>query len=240
MRYLITFSYDGTNFYGYQKQPNLRTVEGEIESALTFINGGDEVIIHSSGRTDRKVHAINQKAHFDLDKEITLYKLKCALNAYTGSDIYIKDVSIVPDDFHARYMVKKKIYSYKINVGEYNPIDRNYIFQYNKSLDINRMKSELKDLVGTHDFSSFVNMEDKKESYVRSIYDAYIEEENNIITITFIGNGFLKYQVRNMVGCLIETSTKNRSIKEILEKKKRTSFGKIAPPEGLYLVDVEY
>ena len=240
MRYLITFSYDGTNFHGYQKQPNLRTVEGEIESALTYINGGESVIIHSSGRTDRKVHALNQKAHFDLDKQITLYKLKCALNTYTGSDIYVKDIEIAQDDFHARYMVKKKIYSYKINVGEYNPLERNYIFQYNKPLDVDRMKTEIKDLIGTYDYSSFVNMEDKKESYVRSIYDAYIEENNNIITITFIGNGFLKYQVRNMVGCLIETSTKNRHIKEVLEKKDRTSFGKIAPPEGLYLIDVLY
>ena len=240
MRYLITFSYDGTNFHGYQKQPNLRTVEGEIESALTYINGGSEVTIHSSGRTDRKVHALNQKAHFDLNKEITLYKLKCALNTYTGSDIYIKDIEVVKDDFHARYMVKKKIYSYKINIGEYSPLERNYVYQYNKLLDVDRMKSEIKDLIGTYDYSSFVNMEDKKESYVRSIYDAYIDEDNNIITITFIGNGFLKYQVRNMVGCLIETSTKNRHIKEILEKKDRTSFGKIAPPEGLYLIDVEY
>ena len=102
------------------------------------------------------------------------------------------------------------------------------------------MSTEIKDLIGTHDFSSFVNMEDKKESYIRSIYDAYIEEDGDIITITFIGNGFLKYQVRNIVGCLIETSTKNRCIKEILEKKKRTSFGKIASGEGLYLMDVEY
>lgn len=240
MRYLMTFSYDGTNFYGYQKQPKLRTIEGELENALTFINGGKEVIVHSSGRTDRKVHAINQKAHFDLDKEISLYKLKSAINTYTGKDIYVKDIEVVDDNFHARYMVKKKKYIYKINVGEYNPIDRNYVFQYNKPLDINVMNNQIKYLIGTHDFSSFANMEDKKASYVRTIYDAYIESNKDIITITFIGNGFLKYQVRNMVGCLIETSTKNRNIKEILDKKNRCSYGKIAPPEGLYLYDVEY
>lgn len=240
MRYLMTFSYDGSQFYGYQKQPNLRTIEGELESALEFINGGTLVVVHSSGRTDRKVHAINQKAHFDLDKDISLYKLKCALNTYTGKDIYIKDIEVVPNDFHARYMVKRKKYIYKINIGEYNPIERNYVYQYNKLLDINIMNSEIKSLIGTHDFSSFANMEDKKESYIRTIYEAYIEEKDNIVTITFIGDGFLKYQVRNMVGCLIETCTKNRSIKDILDKKNRTSFGKIAPPEGLYLMDVEY
>ena len=201
MRYLITFSYDGTLFYGYQKQPNLRTIEGELESALTYINGGKEVVIHSSGRTDRKVHALNQKAHFDLDKEITLYKLKCALNTYIGNDIYVKDVEIVPNDFHARYMVKRKTYSYKINMGEYNPLERNYVYQYNKQLDIKRISTEIKYLVGTHDFSSFANMEDKKESYIRTIYDAYVDVEDNIVTITFVGDGFLKYQIRNMVGC---------------------------------------
>lgn len=240
MRYLITFSYDGTLFYGYQKQPNLRTIEGELEDALKFISGGNNIVVHSSGRTDRKVHAINQKAHFDLDKEISLYKLKSALNTYTGKDIYIKNIEVVPDNFHARYTVKRKKYIYKINIGEYNPIERNYVFQLNKKLDINVMNSEIKHLVGTHDFSSFANMEDKKSSYVRTIYDAFIEKKDDIITITFIGDGFLKYQVRNMVGALIETSTKKRNIKEIINKKDRTSYGKIAPPEGLYLMDVEY
>lgn len=89
MRYLITFSYDGSNYNGYQKQPNLRTIQSSIEDALKFINGLESVDIHASGRTDKGVHAINQKAHFDLNKNITLYKLKCALNTYTDKDIYI-------------------------------------------------------------------------------------------------------------------------------------------------------
>lgn len=240
MRYLITFSYDGTDFYGYQKQPKLRTVEGELESALKFISGGEDITIHSSGRTDRGVHALNQCAHFDLDLDITLYKLKKALNTYTGKDIYIKDVKVVDKDFHARYMVKKKTYIYKLNMNEYNPLERNYVFQYGKKLDIDKLSKEIKYLIGEHDFRAFVNTEDKKESYVRNIYDAYITEENGLVTFTFIGDGFLKYQIRNMVGALIEVHTKNRSIKEILLSKDRTTFGKIAPPEGLYLVDIEY
>ena len=99
MRYLITFSYDGTNFNGYQKQPNLRTIQGELESALKFISGGNDITVNSSGRTDKGVHALNQKAHFDLDKNITCYKLKCALNTYTKDDIYIKSVEAVADNF---------------------------------------------------------------------------------------------------------------------------------------------
>ena len=240
MRYLITFSYDGTLFHGYQKQPKLRTVENDLENALKFISGGEDITIHSSGRTDKKVHAINQKAHFDLDKEITLYKLKSALNTYTKDDIYIKNIEIVDDDFHARYMVKKKTYIYKLSMNEFNPIDRNYIFQYGKKLDVDFMNEGIKYLIGKHDFRAFVNMEDKKESYERTIFDAFIKEDNGLLTFTFIGDGFLKYQIRNMVGALIEVSTKKRSIKKILDSKDRTTFGKIAPPEGLYLLDVEY
>lgn len=239
MRYLITFSYDGTNFNGYQKQPKLRTIQGEIEDALKFV-GEEDIELCASGRTDKGVHALNQKAHFDLNKNITCYKLKCALNTYTKNDIYIKDVKVVQNDFHARYMVKKKEYIYKINIGEYNPIERNYIYQYNKNLNIDRIKKEIEYLKGTHDFRSFANMEDKKESYIRTIYDVDVLQTDNIITIKFIGNGFLKYQVRNMVGALIETSTKDKSIKSILESKDRKSFGKIAPATGLYLNNVEY
>lgn len=240
MRYLITFSYDGTNFFGYQRQPNKRTIEGNIETALKFISGGEDIIIHSSGRTDSGVHAINQKAHFDLNKNITLYKLKRALNSYTDNDIYIKDVCIVDNDFHARYMALKKEYIYKINMGEYNPIERNYIYQYNKKLNIDKIKEESKSLIGTYDFSSFVNKDEKKESYIRTIYDIDVNVNCDILIIKFIGNGFLKYQVRNMVGALIEVSNSDKHIKDILNSKSRKSFGKIAPPEGLYLNNVEY
>ena len=240
MRYLITFSYDGTNYNGYQKQPKLRTIQGELEGALKIISGGLDIEINSSGRTDRGVHALNQKAHFDLEKKIPLHKLKMALNTYTNDDIYIKDIKIVDNNFHARYMVKKKEYIYKINVGEYNPIDRNYIFQYNKPLNINKMKKESKYFIGTHDFSSFANKEDKKDSYIRTIYKVNIKKKRDIIFIKFIGDGFIKYQVRNMVGALIEVSNNNKSIKDILNKKNRKEFGKIAPPEGLYLSNVEY
>lgn len=240
MRYLITFSYDGSNYNGYQKQPNLRTIQSSIEDALKFINGLESVDIHASGRTDKGVHAINQKAHFDLNKNITLYKLKCALNTYTDKDIYIKNVEVVDASFHARYMVKKKEYIYKLNMGEYNPIERNYVYQYNKELNIEKMKNEIEYFKGTHDFSAFVNKEEKKESYVRTIYDASITKENNILIFRFIGNGFLKYQVRNMVGALIEVSTKNKTIDYILKSKDRCSFGKTAGVEGLYLNNVEY
>ena len=130
MRYLITFSYDGTNFYGYQKQINKRTVQGEIERVLSKINN-EKIVISASGRTDAKVHAINQKAHFDLKKKFDQDKLINSMNKLLPKDIYIKRIEAVPDNFHARFNVKKKTYIYKINTGVYDPLTRNYIFQYN-------------------------------------------------------------------------------------------------------------
>ena len=130
MRYFITFAYDGSKYKGYQKQPDEKTVQGELEKALTTINGGEEVCVHASGRTDAGVHALNQKAHFDLDmKHITPEKLRDGLNGLLPKDIYIKNVEVVSDDFHARFNVKAKEYVYKINMGEYNPIEKDYVYQ---------------------------------------------------------------------------------------------------------------
>ena len=121
MRYLITFSYDGSKFKGYQKQPRLKTVQGEIEKALKELNT-DPVTIHGSGRTDAGVHAFNQKAHFDLDIDITEEKLHKALNSLLNDYIYIKKVEEVDSTFHARFNVSAKEYIYKINMGEYDPV----------------------------------------------------------------------------------------------------------------------
>lgn len=243
MRYLMTFSYDGSNYNGYQKQPNLNTVQDIIESKLYQINSNKEVNIVASGRTDAGVHALKQKAHFDLDMDIELDKLKYSLNKMLPKDIYVKDIIKVDNNFHARFNSKRKKYTYKINVGEYNPLEVNYVYQYNEKLDIFSMKEAINYLIGEHDFSSFAKMDEEKETYVRTIYDAYIEEKDNYIYITFIGNGFLRYMVRNMVGSLIEVGSHKidvDDIKTILNKKDRKEAGITAPSVGLYLVDVEY
>lgn len=243
MRYLIDFSYSGSEFHGYQKQPKKRTVQEEIEKVLTSINGGKQVIIYSSGRTDALVNALHQKAHFDLNKDITSYKVKSALNSYLPNDIHINNVKVVSDDFHARYMVKSKIYQYKINTKEYNPLLRTHVFQYCNPLNINKMKEALSYFVGTHDFTTFTCCEDKREDKVRSIYAASLKEEDGIVTITFEGKGFLKYQVRNMVGTLIKIGEEKilpDVIPSLLEKKDRKSAFLCAPAEGLTLVDVKY
>ena len=243
MRYLMTFSYDGTNYNGYQKQPNLKTIQSVIEDALTKINSNNLVKIHASGRTDSGVHAYSQKAHFDLDNDIDVSKIKHSLNSLLPNDIYVKDVVKVNDDFHARFDVVRKEYIYKINVGEYNPIEVNYVYQYNNYLDIERISSALNYLKGEHDFSSFTKMVDEKESYVRNIYETGISIDNNIITIRFVGNGFLRYMVRNMVGLLIEVGWNKKDATEVLrlfEVKDRKEAGVTAPPNGLYLNNVYY
>ncbi|MBQ7137008.1 MAG: tRNA pseudouridine(38-40) synthase TruA [Bacilli bacterium] len=243
MRYLIKFSYDGSNFYGYQKQPGKRTVEGELERALYDINNHTVTRIYSSGRTDRGVHAKGQTAHFDLDISITLYKLKCALNSLLPDDIHVIEAINVDNDFHARFMVKNKTYKYYLNMGEYNPVDRNSIHQYNKELNIEKMSTAIKDLIGTHDFKIFTSKEVVKDNYTRTIYEANIEKKDNLLIFKFTGNGFMKYQVRNMVGTLIKIGKgklESGTIKKLLNNEAPEKYIFTAKPEGLYLEEVSY
>ena len=235
MRYFMTFSYDGSRYKGYQKQPKVKTVQGEIEKALKTINGGKKVDIHASGRTDAGVHAYNQKAHFDLEmKHITPEKLKDGLNSLLPKDIYIKDITIIDKEFHARYNVKAKEYIYIINMGEYSPIERDYVYQYNKKLDVVEMERALKYLEGTHNFKSFTKTDDEKDDYTRTIVKTnLIRDMKNVnkITISFLGTGFLRYQVRNMIGTIIEIGEgkrKSEDIIEILKQKDRRKAGKTA------------
>ncbi len=241
-RYLIDFSYSGANFSGYQKQPGKRTVQDEIEKVLSSINN-NSVKLTSSGRTDALVNAIHQKAHFDLDKKIGTYKLNGALNSYLPDDIYVNSVTKVDNLFHARYMVKSKTYEYLINTGDYNPLLRTHVYQYCKPLNIRKMKKAVKYFIGKHDFTTFVSAEDKKEDKVREIYDASVDEKEGIIKITFKGSGFLKYQVRNMVGTLIKIGEEKvlpDIILSLLEKKDRKCAFLCAPAQGLTLTDVKY
>ena len=245
MRYLITFSYDGSKFKGYQKQPRLKTVQGEIEKALKELSNKD-ISISGSGRTDAGVHALNQRAHFDLDMNITCDKLQKALNSLLSDYIYIKKVEEVSDDFHARFNVSAKEYIYKINMGEYSPIEKDYIYQYNKKLDLVEMERALKYLEGTHDFKSFSKADEEKEDFTRTIIQTNLirnVKDVNRFIISFLGTGFLRYQVRNMVGLLIEIGEgkrKSEDVLDILEAKDRRKAGITAPPEGLYLKDVFY
>ena len=241
-RYLIKFSYDGTNFNGFQKQKHdSNTVEENMINALTYINNKKYTKLVASGRTDKKVHALSQMAHFDLEVDITKNKLKRALNSLIREDIHVISVKEVDNSFHARYMVKEKTYIYKINMGEYNPLERNYIFQLCKKLDTKKIDEKISKFIGTHDFSFFCSNEDKKENCIRTIYDAKTSIKDDILTISFTGNGFLRNMVRIMVGYLIDVGL-NKEVKDIDElfKEKRRSKVKTINPEGLYLYNVKY
>ena len=246
MRYFIGFSYDGSKYSGYQKQPKCRTIQNEMENALKKLNGGKAISLVASGRTDAGVHALHQRAHFDFDKDIPINKLKQGLNSLIPNDIYVSTIVEVKDDFHARFSAKAKEYIYKINMGPYNPIEKDYVYQYNKKLDIPEMERALKYIEGTHDFRSFIKIDEEKPDYVRTIIQTNLIRDYknvNMITISIFGTGFMRYMVRNIVGTLIEIGEgkyKSEEIIKILESKDRAKAGMCAPACGLYLKDVYY
>lgn len=241
----MTFSYDGSKYQGYQKQPNGKTIQAEIEKVLFQLAGNKKVLLHASGRTDAGVHALHQTAHFDLEQKIELERFRHSLNSLLPKDIFIQKIEKVSEDFHARFDVTSKEYIYKLNMGEYNPIEKDYIYQYCKSLDTIEMTRALKYLEGTHDFKSFIKAEEEKD-FVRTIIrtNLLVDKKNkNLITFVFVGTGFMRYQIRNMVGTLIEIGEgkkKSTDIISILEAKDRRKAGITASPCGLYLKNVDY
>lgn len=241
MKYLITISYDGSKYYGLQKLKNQKTVQGELEEILSKLNE-QPVVVKASGRTDKGVHAINQKCHFILNKEITPYKLRYYINRMTNKNLYVKDCKIIDDkNFHARYSVKNKIYEYKINVGEYDAILNDYMYNYNKILDIKLMKKCAKLFLGFHNFKAFVIGSHK--TYNSTIEKISIRKKNNIVLIEIKGHAFYTYMVRNIISVLILASEKkiNKSdIQKMLNQKRKIVEYPPAPPSGLYLKEVEY
>lgn len=240
MRYLITVSYDGSKFYGFQKLKNNKSVQGELEKALTKINKS-EVLVKGSGRTDRGVHAMGQRCHFDLSIDITPERLVNALNSLVMPDIYIKDCKIVNDDFHARFNVKEKIYRYTINLGEFEVIRDNYVYNYCHELDIKEIKKASKCLIGKHSFKAFVSGE--RDNYDSEIYEIKFVIHNKYLNIIFKGKSFYRYMVRNLVGALIlvgQGKISKDDLKEMLDSGEKLYTYMTVPANGLYLERVEY
>ena len=239
MSYLIKIAYDGSKFFGFQRLNDEVTVQKTLEEALTKINK-HTVVIKGAGRTDRGVHANCQCASFSLDVNIDCYGLQKALNSLVEPYIYIKEVIEVSDDFHARFDVVKKRYVYKINLGEYNPIIQDYVYQSPYELDLDMMRAVANLYLGAHDFRNFVSGE--RDNYDCIIYDIDFDIKNDILSITFEGKSFYRYMVRNLVGAMIEVARGKISIdyvREMLEsKEEKTTF--TAPANGLYLDFIEY
>ncbi len=240
MRFLIIFSYDGSKYFGFQKQKNQKTVQQTLADTLEKINK-KPVTVTPSGRTDTGVHAYNQVAHFDLDINIKTSALKKALNTILPPDIYVKKVQ-KKANFHARFDAIKKEYVYFINTGTYNVFEKDYVWQLNKKLDVVKMQQASQCFLGTHDFSSFCK-KGKEDDCVRIIHEVVVKKQGSKIKISIVGSGFLRYMVRNMVGTLTEVGLEKitpDAITNILDSKNRCQAGIKAPACGLYLKKVYY
>ena len=238
MRIKITFSYDGSKFNGFQRLNNLRSVQKDIEDALMIIYG-EKIEIKGAGRTDAKVHANGQVAHFDVIKKSD--GLKDKLNKLLNPDITIKAVKKVNVDFHARKTAKKKEYIYKINLGAYQSSLNDYYYQPRYKIDISLMKDASKLFLGTHDFHNFVAGE--RDNYITTIYSITFTKTFGKLEIRFIGVGFYRYMVRNLVGALLEVGKykiRRDVIREMLENPNKPKSLPTAPAEGLYLNKVWY
>lgn len=243
MRVLGVVSYKGTRFQGWQKQPTVVTVQGEIEKALSQVLNS-EVTIFGSGRTDAGVHAIGQTFTFDMSKDVDLDKLCFSINRMIDKDIKILSFKKVDDDFHARFSAKSKTYLYKIRLGVKDPFENEFQYIYSFEFDFDLFSKALKQFEGKHCFKDFTSKEEDEDGYVREIYQIVSKKQDNDITVEFTGNGFMRYQIRNMVGAALAVASKNEDLNFIPSHLKEEKIREIcqykAPPQGLYLVKVEY
>lgn len=240
MRYFIRFSYDGSKFYGFQRQEDKPTVQKEIENALSIINK-NPVVIKGAGRTDVGVHANGQCAHFDLDFSIPAERLKHAINQIVKPYIYILDCSVVDASFHARFSTKQKRYVYKIWLGEYTPFQYDYYLFYDKDLSVLKLEECARLFIGKHNFQNFVSGE--RENYNATIYTIEIQQKENEVDILFVGKSFYRYMVRNLVGAMLDYNEGKCDlslIKRMLEDENFHYQLRTETAKGLYLENVSY
>ena len=242
-RILLTIEYDGTFYSGWQKQPNMRTIQGEIEEAI-FKSTGEKVEVFGSGRTDAGVHAYNQTAHFDINAPVPVEKLPYILNNVLPKDINIKSAKEVEENFHARFSIKKKIYLYKIyNNNQKNVFLANSAAWIKNPLDLTKMKEVALLLKGKHNFKGFCSANTSASDFEREIFDIEIERENDFVFVTISGSGFLYNMVRIIVGTMVDYSSGKityEQIKKALEEGERSCAGQTMPACGLYLKETIY
>ncbi len=243
MKYKMTISYDGTNYGGWQVQPNRKTVQELIQNALKIILRTDCPII-GSGRTDAGVHARGQIAHFSCDVPFELSPFRYSLNSLLPSDIRILEIDPVSEEFHARYSVKKKIYHYYLHLDlVQSPFYGRYRTPIYVPLDLDLLQEALPLLMGTHDFSTFRGAGYNSTNPIKTLYSLKMLPEEGGIRLEFEGSGFLYKMVRNIVGTLLQVASGKRpvsNISNLLESKDRTQAGPTAPPQGLFLTRVQY
>ncbi|WP_265446594.1 tRNA pseudouridine(38-40) synthase TruA [Acetivibrio straminisolvens] len=239
----LIIEYDGTNYHGWQKQKNAKTVQDTIESAIKGLTG-EKAELTGASRTDFGVHALGQVANFKTDSNIPGDRFSYALNRILPDDIVIIESQEVSPDFHARFKSKGKKYRYLIYNSRFpSAILRNRAFHVSYKLDFESMKKAASYFLGTHDFSSFRASGSSVKTSVRTMTDVLLERDDKIIKFEISGDGFLYNMVRIMVGTLVDVGMgriNDDDIPKIIESKNRKSAGRTAPAEGLYLVEVYY
>jgi tRNA pseudouridine38-40 synthase len=244
INYKLIIEYDGSAFHGWQKQKDDRTVQDEIEKALSVMTG-KKIVIHGSGRTDAGVHAHAQVANFKSDSGLSPETFQKGLNSLLPDDVVIRACHQADAPFHARYDVKRKLYQYNIlNRSIPSAIMRHHVWFIRKKLDVKAMKEAVRHLVGSHDFKSFEGTGSPRSSTVRHVFRAEVRQEDAAKVVFEIeADGFLRFMVRNIVGTLVDVGHGKLTpddVNNILHSKNRNLAGATAPPQGLFLVKVVY
>lgn len=241
--YKMIVEYDGSRYYGWQRQPGQSTIQGKLEGVLSVLCGR-EVEVTGAGRTDAGVHARGMTANAYLDTSLSPEEIRDYLNRYLPDDIAVREVREASPRFHARYNAIGKTYRYTCFDGPVKQVfDRKYYTRLEEVPDLERMRQAARILEGEHDFRNFCVNPRMKKSTVRSVDRIEIERQGGYLLFTFHGTGFLQNMVRIMVGTLLEAGCKRlepEQIIEALEAKERRKAGPTAPAQGLCLLDVDY
>lgn len=249
MNYKLLIQYDGTDFHGWQSQDELRTVQGELERALSLIEGRS-VNVYGSGRTDAGVHAEGQVASVELQREITVDKLRAAINGNVGKDVRVLQAEVVSSEFHARYSAVEKTYVYRVlNAPVMSPFWLRYAHHEARPLDLERMQAAAEHFLGRHDWTAFSAAQSDVEDRVRTINHLEISERvdershSTLLEIRVSADGFLRYMVRAIAGTLMavgRSELDRDDVRAAIETGVRPTLAATAPACGLTLVSVRY